>query len=51
MTSLVEVERSIVKWGKELPKITKLALTPQLELLEMKLICQLKTGATSENHL
>ena len=39
-----------VKWGKEQPKITNLALTPQPRLLEMKLICQL-TGATSENHL
>ena len=42
--------QGIVKWGKEQPKITNLALTPQPQLLEMKVICQL-TGATSENHL
>ena len=35
--------KCIVKWGKEQPKITNLALTPQL--LEMKVICQ-QTGAT-----
>ena len=40
----------IVKWGKEQPKITNLALTPQPKLIEMKVICQL-TRATSKNDL